>query len=408
MGGDAGSEGMLAGVRVLDFTQYLAGPTTTRLMAELGADVIKVEQAPGGDPSRQLPLVREGRSIYFVQQNRGKRSLCVDFRQEEGAALLRELVKHVDVVVENYGPNVLDRRGLDYESLRRENPSLIMASISAFGRSGPLAGKVGFDLIAQAFSGVVHMTGDPEGPPQFVSLGVADGNAGVHAFSAIGYALFHRERTGRGQYIDISMVDSLYHYHEINVQMYANGDRTREPVRCGRLHPLVGPYGVYKAPRGWVAMLVLERQWPSLCRAMERPDLAEDPRFETAAKRGENRRELAALMEEWMATFEDDEVLLEHLEEHRVPAAPVLSVADTLKHPYFRARRMVREVPDPVLGPVTIPGFPLKGTALAERTDLRAPLLGEHNAEVLGELLGWGEERVGALSSSGALASGAV
>src|SRR5688572_9385922 len=147
---------MFSGIRVLDFTQYLAGPTVTRFMAELGADIIKVEQAPGGDPSRMLPLVRDGRSIYFIQQNRGKKSLCVDLAKPEAIELLRALATKVDVVVENYGPGVLEKRGLGYEDLRRANAGIIFASISAFGRRGPLAGKVGFDLVAQAFSGLAH------------------------------------------------------------------------------------------------------------------------------------------------------------------------------------------------------------------------------------------------------------
>ncbi|HEV7989107.1 MAG TPA: CoA transferase, partial [Candidatus Binataceae bacterium] len=154
---------MLSGVRVLDFTQYLAGPTVTRFMAEMGAEIVKVEQAPMGDPARLLPAVRNGRSAYFVQQNRGKQSLCLDFSKPESIALLRELAKNADVVVENYGPGVMEKRGLDYASLSKLNPRIIMASISAFGRSGPLSHKVGYDFIAQAFSGLMHMTGDPNG-----------------------------------------------------------------------------------------------------------------------------------------------------------------------------------------------------------------------------------------------------
>ncbi len=396
---------MLAGIRVLDFTQYLAGPTVTRFMAELGADVVKVEQAPGGDPSRLLPLVKDGRSIYFVQQNRGKRSLCLDFARPEALELLRRLAAQADVVVENYGPGVLEKRGLGYDALRERNPRLVMASVSAFGRTGPLAGKVGFDLIAQAFSGLMHMTGDPEGPPSWVGLGIADVGSGVHAFGAIAVALFHRERTGVGQHIDVSMVDSLYHMHEGNVQACANSDGVIVPVRPGAWHPLAGPMGVYKGPRGWIAMLVLDRQWPALVRAMGRPELEHDARFETGLLRGQNRAELAGLIERWMASFPSDESVLQHLETHRVPAAPVLSVAETLTHPQFLAREMVRRVPDPVLGEVTIPGFPLKFSELPKLPDLRAPLLGEHNAEVL-RAAGYDAAEVRRLEVEGVLASG--
>lgn len=404
----AGQNGarMLSGIRVLDFSQYVAGPTVTRMMAELGADVLKVEPAPGGDPARLLPLVRDGRSVYYIQQNRGKRSLCIDLRRPEGVDLVRRLAGKVDVVVENYGPGVLERRGLDYASLSREHPGLIMVSISAFGRTGPLSDRVGFDLIAQAFSGLVDMTGDPDGPPSWASVALADGNGGVHAFGAIGYALFHRERTGQGQHIDLSLVDALYHLHEINVQLYANSGRQQVPKRCGAHHPLLGPYGVYRGPEGWIALLVLERQWPSLVRALEQPELEHDPRFATPAARGANRKELAAIIEAWMARFPNNQEVLSRLEAQRVPCAPVMSVPDTIDHPHFRAREMVREVPDPLLGTVTIPGFPLKFSAFPKLPDIQAPLLGQHNEEVLGELLGLDAAACARLTEQGVLHRG--
>ncbi|MDN5862495.1 MAG: CoA transferase, partial [Salinisphaera sp.] len=350
---------MLSGIRVLDFTQYLAGPTVTRFMAELGADVIKVEQAPGGDPSRLLPLLKDGRSVYFIQQNRGKRSLCIDFSRPQAHDLLRRLAAQVDVVVENFGPGVLEKRGLDWDSLRALNPRLIMASVSAYGRHGPLSDKVGFDLMAQAFSGLSHMTGDPDGPPYWVAAAIGDVSAGVHTFGAVACALFHRERTGEGQHIDISMIDALYHCHEVNVQVYANGSGY-VPIRPGVHHPLAGPMGYYRGPKGWIAILVLDRQWPALVAALGQPGLADDPRFATGTDRGANAAALADIIERWMGAFPDDESVLCALEAHRVPAAPVLSVAQTVEHPHFRAREMVRRVPDPLAGEVTIPGFPLK------------------------------------------------
>ena len=399
---------MLKGIRVVDFTQYLAGPTVTRLMAEMGADVVKVEQAPGGDPSRLLPLRIGERSIYFIQQNRGKKSLCVDFQKPGGAALLADLAAGADVVVENYGPGVLEKRGISYESLSKRNPRLVMASISAFGRTGPLAHKVGFDLIAQAFSGLMSMTGAPDGPPMWVGAGIGDVQSGVHAFGAIGYALFHRERTGRGQHIDVSMVDALYHSHEGNVQAFANSGGQLEPTRHGAVHAWVGPMGVYKAAQGWIVILVLERQWESFCRALGQPELVSDPRFATGAARGQNRAELTAIIERWLARQKTDEAALAVFEQHRVAAAPVLSVKDTVSHPYFKARDMVRRVPDPVLGEVTIPGFPFKFGAIPELPDLRAPLLGEHNAEVLRERLGLDAGRIAELTKSGVLVSGSA
>ena len=399
-------ERIFSGIRVLDFTQYLAGPTVTRLMAELGAEIIKIEQAPGGDPSRMLPIAKEGRSTYFVQQNRGKQSVCVDLAKPEGLDLLRSLGAKVDVIVENYGPGVLDKRGLGYADFKKVNPSVVMASVSAFGKTGPLAGKVGFDLVAQAFSGLAHMTGYPDGPPLFVHMGIADVSTGVHAFGAISAALFHRLRTGRGQYIDIAMIDALYHAHEVNVQVYANSGGAYVPKRAGAQHPITGPYGIYRGPEGWIAILVLDRQWPAFIQAVGKPELAKDPRFENGAARGQNRAALTELIEAWMKTFPSDEAVLETFEKHRVPASPVLSVADTLTHPYFAAREMVRKVPDRFFGEVTIPGFPLKFSGRPDLPDIHAPFLGEHNAEVLRTHLGMNDREIAALVERGVLASG--
>jgi crotonobetainyl-CoA:carnitine CoA-transferase CaiB-like acyl-CoA transferase len=397
---------ILEGVKVVDFTQYLAGPTVTRLMAELGADIVKVEQAPYGDPSRTLPWMGDGRSAYYVQQNRGKRSVCVDFTRPEGADVVRDLVRAADVMVENAGPGVLEKRGLDYESLRAVNPRLVMASISAFGRrNSPLSHKVGYDTIAQAFSGFMHMTGEREGPPLFVGVGFADVSAGVHALTGLALALFHRERTGRGQWVDISMIDCLFHSHEMNVQLPAMTNGKVNPRRSGN-HGGVGfPVGSFKSPEGWIVVIALERQWPAFARAIGRPDLIDDPRYAAARDRARNRAELIEVTEAWMATFATDQEVLDVLEAHRVPAAPVLSPTDTLTHPYFKERDMVRTVPDPVLGEVTIPGFPFKFSERPDLPDLVAASLGEHNAAVLSEWAGYDGERVTALEADGVLAS---
>jgi CoA:oxalate CoA-transferase len=390
---------------VLDFTQYLAGPTITRFMAEMGAQIIKVEQAPMGDPSRLLPAIKDGRSGYFVQQNRGKQSLCLDFAKPEAIELLRNLAAKVDVVTENYGPGVMEKRGLDYASLRKINPRIIMASISAFGKTGPLKHRVGYDFIAQAFSGLMHMTGAPDGPPMFVGLGIADQGSGVHAFSALGYALYYREKTGVGQHIDISMVDSLFHMHEVNVQAYGLTDGAFVPNRMGSHHQLVCPCGAFKGPQGYIVVLVLDRQWPAMARAMGRPDLINDPRFANAADRGKNQKELIAIIEAWMQAHSTDEEVLKIFEEHRVPSAPVMSVVGALDHPYFKARDMIRSVNDPILGKLTIPGFPLKFSEFPELPDIEAPLLGEHSADILSQYLGLSPTRVEQLQAAGVLYS---
>jgi crotonobetainyl-CoA:carnitine CoA-transferase CaiB-like acyl-CoA transferase len=396
---------MLADVKVLDFTQYLAGPTITRLMAEMGAQIIKVEQAPMGDPSRLLPAIKNGRSGYFVQQNRGKRSLCLDFSKPDAIDLLKALAREVDVVVENYGPGVMEKRGLDYASLKQINPRIIMASISAFGKTGVYSHKVGYDFIAQAFSGLMSMTGSPDGPPMFVGLGIADQGSGVHAFSAIGYALFYRERTGVGQHIDISMVDALFHMHEVNVQAYKLTDGAFVPHRMGSHHPLICPCGAFKGPDGYIVILVLDRQWAAMATAMGRPDLIDDPRFATGADRGKNQHELIPIIESWMAAQGSNAKVLELLEAHRVPAAPVMSVVEALDHPYFKSRNMIRTVTDPLLGELTIPGFPIKFSEFPELPTIEAPLLGEHGAEVLEQYLGMSAAKVEELRARGVVVS---
>jgi len=394
---------MLSDVRVLDFSQYLAGPAVTRMMAEMGAYIIKIEQAPMGDPSRVLPFVKDGRSGYYVQQNRGKKSLCLDFDKPESMELLRSLVPKVDVVVENYGPGVLEKLGFDYGSLSKLNPRVIMVSVSAFGRRGTLSHKVGYDYIAQAFSGLMHITGSPDGPPQCVGLPIADQTSAVHAFGALGYALYYRGKTGVGQHIDISMVDSLYHLNDMNIQVHTLSGGKFIPGRMGSHHALVAPFGVFKGPQGWIVICALERQWANLVRAMERPELSNDLRFATGADRAKNQKELVPIIEAWMQSFPTDEAVLRVLEENRVPSAPVLTIVDTLTHPYFKAREMVRTVPDPLLGEVTIPGFPFKFSAFPELPNIQAPLLGENGGEVLREVLGYGEAQIAELQGKGVL-----
>ena len=398
---------ILEGIRVLDFTQYLAGPTVTRLMAEMGADIIKIERGPAGDPSRSLPAVKDGRSGYFVQQNLGKRSVCLDMDHAETDAIVRDLVRHVDVVVENFGPGVMDKRGWDFESLRALNPRLVMASISAFGRDSALSHKTGFDWIAQAFAGVMAVTGPRGGAPHPVGMGMADVNAGVHAFSAIGYALFNRERTGRGQWMDISMIDCLFHMHEINLQVHQLTDGQFQPGPVGNHHQLLCPCGVYKGPEGFIALLIVQPQWKNMCRAMERPDLETDPRFAESPTRAKNQEILIPMIEQWLASFPSDAAALERLEAHRVPCGPVLNPVDAMTHPYFVERGTVRVADDRILGELLLPGFPLRFSDQSEYPARGAPFLGEHNVAVLGEVAGYGPERVDALMASGVLYSAA-
>ena len=402
MGNDGSSSPMLAGYRVLDLSQYLAGAGVTRMLAELGPDIIKVELAPMGDPGRVLPFVKDGRSSFFIQMNRGKRSLCVDWDTPEGLQLIKDLVPHCDVVVENFGHGVMEKRGLDYPGLRELNPKIIMVSVSAFGRTGPWADRPGFDGIAQAFSGMMHMTGDPERPPSAVGFAIADSSAAVHGFAALGYALLHRERTGEGQHIDIAMVDVMFHMSEVIAQYDLSGG-TYRPNRMGQHHPLVCPVGIYKLPTGWCILMCLDRQWPYLVRAMGRPDLGEDPRFNPADARAANQAELVPQIQEWLLTFADNDAALAACLAHRIPIAPCLDPVDAINHPHYIARKMVRRVPDPIVGDVLIPGYPFNFSAQPDLPDLLAPLLGEHNAAVLADVLGLSAQDAAHLEDIGAL-----
>lgn len=397
---------MLDGVRVLDLSQYLSGPSATRLLAAFGADVIKVEFGPDGDPARLLPVIDGPRSAYYVQQNRGKRCIAVDLSRSEGHDLVRDLAAECDVFVENFGPGVLERRGLDYTSIAAVNPAIVYASISAFGRSGVMSHLPGYDLMGQAVSGMMHITGDPDGPPQFTGSPIGDCAAGLVLWGAIGHALFHRDRTGEGQHIESTLVDALFHMHSIAVQAPSVTGGEFRQGRTGRQFGMVVPSGTYRGPEGWIVIQVLDRQWSRFCAAMDRPDLEADPRFATAAGRTAHGSELIALVEEWTTSFVDDAGLLAHLEAHRVPAAPVLDPADAATHPYFTERDMVRTVHDPLLGDVTVPGVPVRTTARSEPDiEPAAPFLGQHNRAVLSELLGYDDGRIDDLEAAGVLCS---
>ena len=392
------------GLRVLDFSQYVAGSGVTRLMAELGAEIIKVEIAPVGDPARQIPFIRNGRSAYFVQQNRGKQSLCVDFAKPATLDLLRELVPHCDVVVENFGPGVLEKRGLDYPHLKALNPRLIMLSVSAYGRNSPLSHKTGYDWIIQAFAGFMHMTGPADGPPHPIGLALLDVNASVHGFASVAVALYHRERTGEGQYLDLSMVDAAFHMHDMNVAG-PSVDPGFKPQRMGNHHAIIFPFGVFKGPTGYLCVAALQMQWKNVCTCIGRPDLIEDPRYDDTLKRAQRRDELIPIIEGWMASLETNEAVLAALDAHRVPATPVMNPAEARSHPYFIERGTVRQVPDRILGTLDVPGFPFRFSAQPELPAIEAPLLGEHNAPILARVLGYADAHIAALTAEGVLIS---
>jgi len=368
-------------------TQYLAGPTVTRMLAEMGADIIKVERVPYGDPTRNYAIVHEsGRSGYFVQQNRGKKSLCIDFDHPKGQRILKDLLKDADVFVENYGPGVLERRGFDWEAVKQINPKLVMASISGFGRSSSHSDRPAFDMIAQAFSGTMFMTGDLDGPPMPTGQSIGDVMSGVHAVAGIGYALFHRERTGEGQFVDIAMVDSLFHSQELAVQGPSLTGMRWKPKRSGHRSAINSPLGAFKGPEGWIVVQCMEAQWPRFVEALEKPELLTDEKFVDLIGRMRNRDELNDIIENWMQGFEHDQQIIDILEKARVPCAPVLAPYDAIGHPYFESRGAVKKVNDPFLGEFHIPGDPLHFSEFPEPLELEAPTLGQHNESILEEL----------------------
>lgn len=395
---------MLSGYKVLDFTQFVAGPTVTKLMAEMGAEIIKVELAPNGDLCRTFPFVRDRRSAYFVQQNRGKMSLCVNVKSSEGSAIVRALVPKVDVLVQNYAPGVIGRMGLDYDNVRKLNPGIVMCSVSTFGQSGPLAAAPGYDFVGQAYAGVTSLSGEEGGDYYPPALAIGDVSTGVHAYAAVATALLHRERTGEGQHLDISLLDSYFHYHDLAVELVsASGGEKRVP-RMGNQISVLSPAGIFRTRTGalWI-FAFQDNHWASLCRVMERLDLTRDPRSIDNEARVANRAVVNGAIGEWLMSLPGTEAALAILREAHIPHAPVLTVDEAMAHPHLRERRTVRTIHDRILGDFQVPGFPLRFSAFPDELELEAPMLGEHNRHILSSYLGYSDERIAALESGGVL-----
>jgi crotonobetainyl-CoA:carnitine CoA-transferase CaiB-like acyl-CoA transferase len=391
---------------VLDFTRYVAGPTCTLMMAEMGAEVIKVEWAPVGDPTRAAPIVKNGRSGYFVQHNRGKQSLCIDLKAPEGIEIIKELLPQIDVVVENFAPGVMARLGLGYEAVSAINPRIVMCSISGFGQTGPLAHQTGYDGCGQAVAGFTSMCGEPGEAPYTPMIAFGDVSTGAHAMGAIGYALLYRERTGKGQYLDISLLDTYFHYHEAAVQIASLSHGEIKPTRCGRHAYYVAPAGIFKSKDGYLIIAAVDHQWPQVCAAMGQPELVHDPRFSDNGARVAHLEELVAAIEGWLQSLPNDEAAMELLDRNRVPFAPVLSVDQAMQHPHLRERGTIRKVRDRVLGEFEVPGFALRFSAFKTPLELEAPFLGEHNQQILTGNLSYTPERVQELERRGVLRSG--
>ncbi|MBX9607110.1 MAG: CoA transferase [Gammaproteobacteria bacterium] len=395
---------ILDGIRVLDFSQALAGPTTTRLMAEMGAEVIKVELAPNGEASRALPYQRNGRSGYYIQQNRGKKSIGIDRKDPRSVELLYKVLEKCDVLVENFAPGAVARLGFGWEKVHQINPRLIMGSISAFGQTGPLSSLPGYDYIGAAYAGVLSMIGEADGPPYFYMLGIGDVMTGTHLLAAINGALYYREKTGRGQYVEASLLDSYFHCHEVNVQAHTASGGEIKPFRCGQHHYAVSPLGIYKCREGYVIIAVLPNQWQNFCNAIGRPEIATDPRFCDGPSRIANRDQLNVMVEAALEKFPSAIEAAENWGfEHHVPIAPILTIEQACKHPHLVERETIRTVKDPVFGDYQVPGMPLRLSEGPRHPDLRAAYLGEHNVEVFTKYAGVSEGEVRKLEQEGAL-----
>lgn len=378
----------LAGIRVIDLTRALAGPYCTMMLGDLGADVIKVERPGRGDDSRAWgPPFVGGESAYFVCANRNKRSVTLDLGSEMGREAVRRLAGVVDVVVENYRTGSLEKLGLGYDDLCAINPQLVWASITGYGPTGPDAGRPGYDFMMQAEGGLMSLNGPTEGEPYRVGVPIVDITAGMFAAYAVLAALRARELTGRGQRIDLSLLETqLAWLSNVGSNWLVGGE---VPRRLGNAHPNIAPYAAFRARDRHLALAAAnQNQWATLCRVIGREELRDDPRFRTNADRMAH---LDALTGELNQVFADRDaaVWIALLTEAGLPCAPINSVPEAFAMPQVRAREMVLEVAHRTAGTMQLAGFPYKFSATPAAVHRPPPLLGEHNQEVLVDLLGF-------------------
>jgi crotonobetainyl-CoA:carnitine CoA-transferase CaiB-like acyl-CoA transferase len=393
--------GLFSGVRVLDLSRMLAGPYGSMLMADLGAEVLKVEEPDGGDPMRAMgpPFLPNGESAYFLSVNRNKKSVALDLSRPAGRAVLLDLARVADVVWDNFRPGITARLGADHETLRAVNPRVICCSISAFGQDGPYRDWPAFDLALQAMGGAMALTGEDGRAPVRMGLPMGDLAGGMFGALAVAGALFHRERTGEGSVVDLSLLDcqvSLLTY--LAQYFWADG---KVPGPMGSGHTSVVPYQAFPAADGYLVVAVFaEKFWSGFCRALDRPDLERDPRFRTNAERAAARGALIPILEQ---LFRERPVArwLEALTREGVPAAPIQSLDQVLSDPQVRHRHMVVDCPHPALGPLPTLGTPVKVDGVLGLGVAPAPRLGEHTEEVLTGLLGYPAERVASLRREG-------
>jgi len=388
------------GVRVLDMSRVLAGPFCGMLLADMGADVIKLEVPGTGDDSREFPPFKDGLSLYYVNLNRGKRSITLNLKTLEGKRLFKELVRRCDVLIENFRPGTMERLGLSYDELKMVNPRLVYAAISGFGQTGPYRDRPGYDIIGQAMGGLLSITGWPDSPP--TRSGTAIGDILSSLFCCIGIlaALNIRDRTGVGQMVDVSLVDSVFASLEnIPQKYYVEG---HIPGRIGNRYEFIYPYDTFRARDGWVVIgIANDAIWARFLEATGLRSLGEDPRYRTNKLRVENHKPLRQALEEWTLA-NDKEEIVSLLNDSRVPSCPIYNIKEASEDPHISgAREMVVEVEQPGLGKVKLQGNPIKMSATKPAPRGPAPELGGDTEEVLRELLGLGPEEYKRLVESG-------
>ncbi len=396
----------LSGVRVLDLTRALAGPFATMILADLGAEVIKVEPLPKGEMTRLwAPFAKSDadpdQAIYFLSANRNKKSLAIDFRKPQALALLRRLARTVDVVADNFKPGVMEELGLSYEQLAPEQPRLISVSITGYGRGGPYGAWPGFDQVAQGLSGLMSLTGEIEGVPMRAGLPVGDLSAGMWAAIGVLGAVLQRQATGKGQRVETSLLAALVGMMCVQGQRYLS--RQEVPPRTGNDHPTLYPYGTFRARDGLMVIAVAtEAMWRSLCRVLDLEALIADPRFADNVARMKNRDALRALIDgKLMARDGADWGAM--LVEAGIPAGPIYTLDRTFADPQVIQQRLVETVAHPTLGPIELMANPVKMDAMKDGSvRIPPPLLGEHDEAILREA-GLGPDEIAALRGSGVI-----
>ncbi len=394
--------GPLEGVRVLDLTRVLAGPFCTMMLADLGAEVVKVEVPGIGDDSRGFGPFKNGKSLYYLTVNRGKKSVALDLKKDEGKDLLLKLARKSDILVENFRPGTMEKLGLGWEVLKKENPRLINAAVSGFGHSGPDSRKPAYDILVQARGGVMSITGWPNSPPTRIGMSMGDITAAVFGSSGILAALYQREKTGKGQKVDVAMLDCQLAIPENALVRYQVEGKAPSPL--GTRHPTITPFQAFRASDAWFVVAVgNDSLWKTFCETLDRADLLADPRFATNGDRTKHIADLIPELERVFARRKAQE-WIDLLEGAGVPSAPVNSVDKVMQDPQLRARNMLVTVEDPEVGTVTIPGNPIKMESLPE-SPTRPPAsgIGQDTEEVLSGLLGLSPAQIKKLRETGAL-----